>query len=62
MEGTEEFFAVATIFGIFIIMLNIVLFFKIWMMTNDTAKIKDMLQEWFDIEYPIVEDQKKKDK
>ena len=35
--------------------LCIVLFFKIWIMTNDVSKIKDMLKEQLDLEHPYVE-------
>ncbi len=36
--------------------LSIVLFFKVWFMTNDVSKIKDLLQELIDIEHPYVDD------
>lgn len=42
--------------------LGIVLFFKIWGMTRDVRKMKDMLQEWFDIEHPLVDAKEDKPK
>lgn len=36
------------------LILSIILFFKIWIMTNDVSKIKDLLQEILDIEHPYV--------
>ncbi|MFZ1301459.1 MAG: hypothetical protein WAQ27_02680 [Candidatus Microsaccharimonas sp.] len=41
--------------------LCIVLFFKIWVMTNDVGKIKNLLQEQFDLEHPYVEQTEKDD-
>ncbi len=35
--------------------LCIILFFKVWGMTNDVSKIRDMFEEWFDLEHPLVE-------
>lgn len=45
---------VFTIIGIVWLVLCIVLFFKVWGMTNDVAKIKDTLNEWIDIEHPAT--------
>lgn len=39
-------------------LLCIILFFKIWIMTNDVSRIKAMLQEQLDLEHPYVEDSK----
>jgi hypothetical protein len=35
--------------------LCIVLFFKVWIMTNDVSKIKDILKEQMDLEHPYVD-------
>jgi len=40
--------------------LCIILFFKVWGMTNDTREIRDMLEEWLDIEHPIVSEREAK--
>lgn len=57
---SEEFIGIILLISVIITLLNIVLFFKIWGMTNDTKRIKDILQEWLDIEHPMVEDEKPK--
>lgn len=56
MEITSDFIGLVIVFGAVITLLNIILFFKMWGMTNDTAKIKDILQEWLDLEHPEVDD------
>lgn len=33
-------------------LLNIILFFKIWGMTNDVSQMKEVLKEWLDLEHP----------
>ena len=43
-------------FGILWWLLCIILFFKVWGMTNNVNKMKDMLQEWLDIEHPITKE------
>lgn len=54
MQGLGISFAtVVFFFGILWWVLCIVLFFKVWAMTNDVNKIKDMLKEWLDIEHPV---------
>lgn len=37
-------------------LLCIILFFKVWGMTNNINRMKDLLEEWLDIEHPVVED------
>lgn len=39
--------------------LCIVLFFKVWGMTNDVSKIKDLLKEQLDLEHPYVDTSEK---
>jgi hypothetical protein len=39
--------------------LQTILFFKVWQMTNNVSKIQETMQEWFDLEHPIVEDEEK---
>jgi hypothetical protein len=39
--------------------LSVILFFKIWNMTNDVSKIKDMLKEWLELEHPLNENDSK---
>lgn len=51
------FLIIATV----VLILCIVLFFKVWGMTNDVSKIKDMLQDWLDIEYPITNQKDEKE-
>lgn len=46
---------VIIIIGIVSFFLCVALFFKIWIMTNDVNKIKDMLREQLDLEHPYVE-------
>lgn len=36
--------------------LCVILFFKVWVMTNDVSKIKYMLKEWLDLEHPFDKD------
>jgi len=62
-EEAVNIFGLGAGFGIFIIFLGIlwwvlciVLFFKIWGMTNDVSEIKDLLKEQFDLEHPFIED------
>lgn len=43
------------IIGIFWWSLCIILFFKVWGMTNDMRSIRDMMEEWLDLEHPEVE-------
>ena len=47
-------------FAIIWSVLCIILFFKVWVMTNDVSKIKDMLKEWLDLEHPLVENEDEK--
>ena len=47
-------------FAIIWSVLCIILFFKVWVMTNDVSKIKDMLREWLDLEHPLVENEDEK--
>ena len=42
-------------FGFLWWVLCIILFFKIWAMTNDINKMKGMMEEWLDIEHPLAE-------
>lgn len=42
--------------GLVALTLNVVLFFKIWSMTNDVREIKLSITEWLDIEYPHTTD------
>lgn len=56
MENTSDFIGLIMVIGALVTLLNITLFFKIWGMTNDTTKIKDILQEWLDIEHPEIDD------
>ena len=61
-EGTETIFGLSAGFGIFAIavsilwfLLCVILFFKIWAMTNDIRDIRDKMEEWLDLEHPEVE-------
>lgn len=38
--------------------LGIILFFKVWFMTNDVRKIRDAVEEWFDKEHPLITNDK----
>jgi len=64
-EEAANIFGLGAGFGIFILFLGIlwwvlciVLFFKIWGMTNDVSEIKGLLKEQLDLEHPYVEDNK----
>ena len=57
MESPSDFIGLIIVFCAFITLLNVILFFKIWGMTNDTYKIKNILQEWLDIEHPEIVDE-----
>lgn len=54
---------VAAIFFVFIPLiwfaLCIILFFKVWAMTNDVSRIKDLLEEQMDLEHPYIEKDEK---
>lgn len=61
-EEAANIFGLGAGFGIFILFLGIlwwvlciVLFFKIWGMTNDVSEIKGLLKEQLDLEHPYVE-------
>ncbi len=54
---SEEVVGILLLISVIVTLLNIMLFFKVWGMTNDTKRIKDILQEWLDIEHPAVEDE-----
>ena len=41
--------------GVLWFVLGIILFFKIWFMTNDVAKIKELLTVQMDLEHPYVD-------
>ena len=58
MEGMSEIIGIIVGISVIVVLLNLMLFFKIWGMTNDTEKIKNLLQEWLDIEHPLIEDEK----
>lgn len=62
-EEAISIFGLSTGFGLFIIFLGIlwwvlciILFFKVWGMTNDIRKIKDMFEEQLDLEHPYIEE------
>lgn len=62
-EEAVTIFGLSAGFGIFIIFLGIlwfllcvILFFKIWGMTNDVSEIKNMFKEQLDLEHPYVEE------
>ena len=55
-------------FGFFIIFMGIlwfllcvILFFKIWGMTNDVSEIKKMFKEQLDLEHPYIEKNESKE-
>ena len=55
-------------FGFFIIFMGIlwfllcvILFFKVWGMTNDVSEIKRMFKEQLDLEHPYVEKNESKE-
>lgn len=52
---TAEVALLLVVIGIIWFFLCVALFFKIWIMTNDVSKIKDMVQEQLDLEHPYVE-------
>lgn len=61
-EEAANLFGLGVGFSIFIIFLGvlwwtlcIILFFKVWGMTNDISKIKDLLKEQLDLEHPYIE-------
>ena len=62
-EEAETIFGLGVGFGIFIIFLGIlwfllcvILFFKIWGMTNDVSEIESLLKEQIDLDHPYVKD------
>ena len=56
LEEFGQSMGLIIVVGTSIGLLNIILFFKIWGMTNNVAEIKDTLKEWLDIEHPLVVD------
>lgn len=66
-EEVASFFGISAGIGIFMVfvgvlwgILNIILFFKIWEMTNDVREIKEMFKEQLDLEHPYVDDEDSK--
>lgn len=64
-EEVINIFGLGVGFGFFVIFLGIlwwilcvILFFKIWGMTNDVREIKDMFKEKLDLEHPFIDDNK----
>ena len=62
-EEVANIFGLSAGYGIFILFLGIlwwvlciILFFKVWGMTNDVREIKNMFEEQFDLEHPVIED------
>lgn len=47
---------VVIVLGLIWWILCIVLFFKVWGMTNNISRIRDILEEWLDLEHPEIED------
>jgi hypothetical protein len=52
---TGGFGLIIIFFGILWWVLCVVLFFKVWSMTNDVMEMKETLKEWFDLEHPVIE-------
>lgn len=59
---TGGFGLIIVFFGILWWVLCVVLFFKVWGMTNDVNEMKATMQEWFDLEHPLVEKDKEESK
>lgn len=59
--GLGAGFSIFIIFlGILWFLLCVILFFKIWGMTNDVRDIKNMFKEQLDLEHPYVEENESK--
>lgn len=68
-QNIETIFNIGGIVGILLIiagiiswLLCVVLFFKIWGMTNDIEKIKKTLDRWLSIEHPPASEDDYRDK
>lgn len=63
MELSGEFIGLIIVSYVVVVLLNIILFFKIWGMTNSVSEIKELIKEWIDLEHPLIEnDERKKNK
>ena len=47
--------------GILWFLLCVILFFKVWGMTNDVSEIKRMFKEQLDLEHPYIEKNESKE-
>jgi Na+-transporting methylmalonyl-CoA/oxaloacetate decarboxylase gamma subunit len=56
----NEFFWLVLGFSFLVLLLNTILFFKIWGMTNNVSRMRKLLQEWLDLEHPVIENNDKK--
>lgn len=63
-EEAATFLGLGAGFGVFVVVvgiiwfiLNVILFFKIWDMTNDMRELKNMFREQLDLEHPFVDDE-----
>lgn len=57
MKISGEMVGLYIVFSVLIVTVNIILFFKIWGMTNNVSEIKELLKEWLEIEHPLIEDE-----
>ncbi len=55
MEALEGLAGIVIVAVIVFPLLNIILFFKIWGMTNNVKDIKDILEAMLDLEHPVIE-------
>jgi len=63
VELSGEFIGLIIVSYVVVVLLNIILFFKIWGMTNSVSEIKELIKEWIDLEHPLIEnDERKKNK
>lgn len=62
MELSGEFIGLIIVSYVVVVLLNIILFFKIWGMTNSVSEIKELIKEWIDLEHPLIENDERERK
>jgi len=62
VELSGEFIGLIIVSYVVVVLLNIILFFKIWGMTNSVSEIKELIKEWIDLEHPLIENDERERK
>lgn len=62
MSTDSELTGIIYVVAIIAVLIQLWFFIKIWAMTNDTRRIKELLEEWLDLEHPEIEEDQKLEK